>query len=218
MPDFLSSLVHELRTPLTSLRGALSLLSGVADDGSEDVRGFSAIADRGAAWLASILDDVAAYARLQQTDVPVAFAAVDLTSLLERTAERVQPLAETRGVTIEVRRPSVDASGNEAMLRDAVSRMLFYAVRVTPRDGLVRVNAELAGGRTVIRVADQGNPVSDADLESLFEPFSLVARRGANLGNRTGLDLAIAKLIAEQHGGTLGYRQITGGGVIRLTL
>jgi K+-sensing histidine kinase KdpD len=121
-------------------------------------------------------------------------------------------------VTIEVQRPSVDARGDEVMLRDAVSRMIFYAVRVTPRDGLVRVDAEVASGRTVIRVADQGKPVRDADLESLFEPFSLVAHRGGAWADRAGLDLAIAKLVAGRHHGTLEYRQLTGGGVVRLTL
>ena len=218
MADFLSSLVHELRTPLTSLRGALGLLSSVVGDASDDVREFSTIADRGATRLAGLLDDVAAYARLRGGEVRISSTAVDLTSLLEHAAERAQPLAESRGVTIEVQRPAVDAHGDEGMLRDAVSRMLFYAVRVTPREGLVRVSAEMAAGRTVIWVADQGKPVRDADLESLFDPFSPVARRGVDSADRASLDLAIAKLVAEHHDGALEYRQLTGGGAIRLTL
>jgi signal transduction histidine kinase len=216
--DFLSLLVHELRTPLTSLRGALVLLSSVAGEASEDVRDFSAIADRGAARLAGLLDDTAAYARLRQAEVRISITAVDLTSLLEHAAECAQPIAEIRGVTIEVQRPAVDAYADDGMLRDAVSRMLSYAVRVTPWGGLVRVSTEMAAGRTVIRVADQGKSVREADLGSLFDPFSPVARRGVDSADRAGLDLAIARLVAEHHHGTLEYRQLTGGGVVRLTL
>jgi signal transduction histidine kinase len=216
--DFLSLLVHELRTPLTSPRGALGLLSGAAGEASEEVREFSALADRNATRLAVLLDDVAAYAWLRQADVRIKSAAVDLTSLLEQAAERAQPLAESRGVTIEVQRPSMDVHGDDGLLRDAVSRMLVYAVRVTPHDGLVRVSAETAGTRTVVRVADQGTPVRDTDLDLLFDPFSPVARRTVDSADRAGLDLAIARLVAEHHGGTLEYRQLTGGGVIRLTV
>jgi signal transduction histidine kinase len=218
LADFLSLLVHEMRTPLTSLRGALGLLSGAAGDASEEVRTFSALADRSAARLTDLLDDVAAYAWLRRADVRISVTAVDLTTVLEQAAERTQPLAESRGVTIQVQRPSTDAHADDGMLRDAVSRMLSYAVRVTPQEGLVQVSAETAGSRTVIRVADQGAAVREADFEVFFDPFSPVARRGVKSANRAGFDLAIAKLVAEHHGGTLEYRQITGGGVVRLTL
>ena len=216
--EFLSLLVHELRTPLTSLRGALVLLSSAAADASEDVRNFSTIADRGATRLAGLLDDAAVYARLQQPEIRLSTTAVDLTSLLEHAAVYAQSVAETRGVTIQVQRPSVDAHADDGLLRDAVSRILFYAVRVTPREGLVRVSAERVAGRIVIWVADQGKPVRDADVGRLFDPFSPVARRGVDSADRAGLDLAIAKLVAEHHGGTLEYRQLTVGGVVRLTL
>jgi signal transduction histidine kinase len=218
LADFLSLLVHELRTPLTSLCGSLGLLSGEISGASEDVRDFAAIASRSATRLVSLLDDVAAYARLRRADVRVAPAAVDLTLILEHAAQRVQPLAERRGVTIEVQQPSVGADGDDGLLRDAVSRILFYAVRATPREGRVRVSADAAGGQIVIRVTDEGKPVRDADLESLFDPFSVVALRRSDTADRAGLDLAIAKLVAELHHGTLEYRQLTGGGAVRLTL
>lgn len=218
MADFLSSLVHELRTPLTSMRGALTLLASAAGEAPDDMREFSAIADRNAGRLSSLLDDVAAYARLQLPECPVTQTVVDLTSLLERAVDVAQPVAEGRGVTIEVQRPLFDARADETLLRDGVARMVFYAVRVTPREGLVVVSAEAVDGRIVIRVADQGKPVGDADLDRLFEPFSPIARRGVDSADRAGLDLAIAKLVAERHEGSFEYRQLTGGGAVRLTL
>ena len=101
----------------------------------------------------------------------------------------------------------------------ALPRMAAEAVKKSGvKDGLVRVSAETAGGRVVIRVTDEGKPVRDDDLGSLFDPFSPVARRGSDSTGRAGLDLAIAKLVAECHDGALEYRQLTGGGAIRLTL
>ncbi len=216
MTDFLSSLVHELRTPLTALRGSLGLLTSESDD-ADAVREFSGIALRNASKLAYLLDDVAAYARLLDPDCPVVMAPVDLSLLLEDAAERGQPFAEERGVTIEAQLVTFDTLADETLLRDAVARMMRYAVRVTPRDGVVKLGAEVVAGRVVIRVADQGQPVAEGDYEGVFEPFNPVARRG-DAGDRVGLDLAIARAIAERHDGNIEYRQITGGGVVRITV
>jgi signal transduction histidine kinase len=216
--DFLSALIHELRTPLTALRGSLGLMAGALPDDAEEARSFADIASRNSARLAALLDDVAAFARLELPETRAEPAALDLGMLLEQAAERVQAVAEGRSVTIEVQLPALDAYADEALLRDGVARMLFYAVRVTPRDGRVTLSAEPVGDRVVVRVTDEGRPLRDEDLPRFFEPFSPVARRGVDSADRAMLDLAIAKGIAERHGGAIEYRQLTAGGVVRLTL
>jgi signal transduction histidine kinase len=216
--DFLSALVHELRTPLTALRGALGLLVADAADGNDAAREFGDIAARNALKLAALLDDVAAYARLKNPDSHVTPRRIDLQSVFEQAAEKVQPAAAERGVTVLAHVPTCDAVADEALLRDAVARMLHYAVRVTPREGTVAVSAETVSGRVVVRVIDQGRALAEEDQPSVFEPFSQVARRGVDSADRAALDLAIARLVAERHDGSIEYRQITGGGVVRLTL
>lgn len=218
MADFLSALVHELRTPLTALRGAMGLLSAEAADGNDTTREFAHIAERNALKLATLLDDVAAYARLRNPESRVTPRRIDLQAVFEQAAEKVQPAAAERGVTVLAHVPPFDAVADEAMLRDAVARMLHYAVRVTPREGTVAVSAEIVSGRVVVRVIDQGRPLSEDDQPAIFEPFSPVARRGVDSADRAALDLAIARLVAECHDGFIEYRQITGGGVVRLTL
>lgn len=218
MADILSALVHELRTPLTALRGSLDLLAGAMPDGAEDAQEFTDIASRNAVKLSALLDAVAVYARLRSPDAPLAVAPLDLALLLERAAERVQRIAEERGVTVEIELPAFDATANEDLLGDAVARLLFYAVRVTPKGGRVRASAENAGGRVVIRVRDEGRAVPEGAQDQVFEPFSLVARRGVDSADRAGLDLAIAALVAGRHGGFMEYRQLTAGGVIRLAV
>jgi signal transduction histidine kinase len=218
MPDFLSSLVHELRTPLTALRGAMGLIQtdkGCADPATVAVLD---IAMRNVTRLADLLDDVAEYARLRLPEHTATMGNVDLGLVLEQAAERAQPLAEARGVTVEVQLPTFGAVADETLVLDGVTRMVDYAVRVTPKDGQVSVSAETVSERVVVRVADQGSPIGEEDEQTIFEPFSPVARRGFDAADRAGLDLAIAKLVAERHDGSVEYRQIRGGGVVRLTL
>jgi signal transduction histidine kinase len=209
-PDFLSSLVHELRTPLTALQGSLGLLSGSLADGSEEARVFGDIALRNVARLSHLLDDVAAFVRLERPDVSVTRVSVDVPSIFERAGERVRAVAASRGVTVEMQHASCDATVDEGLLLDAVTRLLFYAVRVTPRSGQVCVSAEQADGGIAIRVTDRGRHVPDSDVARIFEPFSPAARRGVDSADRAGLDLAIAKLVAERHGGSIDYQQVPG--------
>ena len=218
MPDFLSSLVHELRTPLTALRGAVSLLGASLPEDQDETRAFADIAARNSTRLAGLLDDLAVYARLRLPEARPAEAIVDLGLLLEHVAGRVQAAAEARGVTVHVTLPEFDVRADEEMLREAVSRLASYAVRVTPKDGQVRISAEPTGDRAVVRVADEGRPIRADDQPLFFDPFSPVARRGIDSGDRAALDLAIAKIVAERHEGTVEYRQIASGGVVRLTL
>jgi len=217
--DFLSALVHEARTPLTALHGALSLMAAEDAPDPGTVREFGSIALRNAKKLVHLLDDLAVYARLRNPEfathtVPVA----DLSHVFEDAAGRVQPVAETRGVTVSVQLVPFGVVADESQLKDAVARLIFYAVRVTPLDGLVTVSAEIAAGRVVVRVADQGRPLTEDLRREVFEPFSPTARRGVDSADRAGLDLAIAKLVAERHDGTIEYLQTATGGVVRLTL
>jgi signal transduction histidine kinase len=216
--DFLATLVHELRTPLTALRGSLGLLSGALPDDGGDARSFTAIAERNAAKLAGLLDDLAAYARLLQPEAAAAARSVDLALLLEQAVDRVEAVVAERGVSVAVAPPEGNLTGDAEMLCDAVTRLLRYAVRVTPRNGRVRVGAAVAAEEAVIDVADEGRPVQEEHASLVLEPFGAVARRGVDAADRPGLDLAIAKLVAERHGGSLTFRQAAEGGVFRMTI
>ena len=218
MADLLSLLVHEARTPLTALRGSLGLLASESETASPAIREFSSISMRNVSRLVHLFDDLAAYIAFRDSACVVTPVPVDLSVILEEAAERVQPVAEERGVTVEAELAPFDATADETLLREAVARMAFYAVRVTPRDGVVRIGAETVGGQVVVRVTDQGRPLTEEFHTNMFEPFSSVARRGVDSADRAGLDLAIAKAIADLHHGIIEYRQMTGGGVVRLTL
>ncbi|MDX3575096.1 ATP-binding protein, partial [Streptomyces sp. ID05-47C] len=70
------------------------------------------------------------------------------------------------------------------------------------------------GGRAVVAVADDGDGVPEADRERVFERFvRLDAARSRDDGG-AGLGLAIARDVAERHGGTLTVRGTPEGGAL----
>jgi signal transduction histidine kinase len=232
--EFVATLVHELRTPLTALRGSLGLLTDAVEGADSDVRNFASIADRNAERLAAQLDEVAVYCRVVDSATRPSLETTDITDAVQRAVDQVQPLVDDRGSIVEVEAVggSIDAVVDSAMIRLAVARLVSYAVRVSPKKSTIRVRVEAADGGgvdgagvlgrggVVISVSDAGQPVAPGDAARIFEPFSALARRGADSAMRTGLSLAIAARIAVLHGGALAFSSsdAAGGGLFTLRL
>ncbi len=84
-----------------------------------------------------------------------------------------------------------------------VTNLLHNASKFTPEGGVVRVGLGVQGGTAVASVSDSGPGVAPADRERIFEMFSRVNRPGARSESGLGIGLALARRLAEMHGGTL---------------
>ncbi len=229
LASYVPILVHEIRTPLTALRGSLGLLKGAVEDATAEVRDYATMADRNAAKLAALLDDVAEYEHLTGGGVEVRPEPVDLADVIERAVEQVQPVADERGVKLEVTSAVGELNADARLLRDVVVRLLTYAVRVSPNASTVCVSCQqkpsdtceqdaVRSVQTVLDVTDCGRQVDASTAQRIFEPFSPAARRSASQQVRPGLDLAIAHAIATVHGASLTFTTTTEGGKFTLQL
>lgn len=109
-------------------------------------------------------------------------------------------------------------AGDPALLKRLLRNLVDNAIKFTPEGGRVTVAVRLGDGRGVVEVADTGPGISPDALPQIFERFYRgdPARAPAT---GAGLGLAIAKALAEVHGGTLTAANRDGGGaVFRLEL
>ncbi|MCX6544988.1 MAG: HAMP domain-containing sensor histidine kinase [Acidobacteria bacterium] len=216
-----SMLIHELRTPLTALRGSLGLLTEEAKDAAPEVRSFAAIAARNAGKLVSMLDDAADYWRLSDSKAPLPCEPTDIADTVQRALDQVQALVEERGILLDVQATPAEASVNPALVRAAVVRVLSYALSVSPKKAALQVRvdrAKRAGASIVVSVSDGGTAIPADAAARIFEPFSVVARRGAEPARPTGLGLAIARRIVKLHGGSLVFTSNEQGGLFSIKL
>jgi signal transduction histidine kinase len=97
------------------------------------------------------------------------------------------------------------------------SNLLGNALAYTPSGGSVTVSLARSGGRATLEVADTGPGIAPEDRERVFERF--VRLDAARTAGGAGLGLAIARWVAEAHGG--GVRILSsgpGGSVFAATL
>jgi signal transduction histidine kinase len=188
-----AGIAHEVRNPLAAmkLRADLARSGGEATPGiAKDLSDISSEIVR----LDKLVGDLLVVSGRRagpRTDV-------DLGELAGDRARLLAPWAAQRGVVVECSggaRASVDA---DALAR-AVDNLLRNAVEASPPGAPVAVEVASDGTLGRVTVSDRGLGVSPANEAELFEPFFTTKQGG------TGLGLALARAVANAHGGTLTY-------------
>src|SRR5207245_1761162 len=146
---------------------------------------------------------------------------VPVSVLMAEVATSGRLVAEAAGSGLEVDTAAIEGVvlGDLARLRQLFSILLDNAFKFSPAGSTAHLVAEVRQGRLVVRVIDEGAGIPEADLTRIFDRF--YRGPGARQTDGSGLGLAIARLIVEQHGGTISVRSEVGRGselVVELAL
>ncbi|MGI9178498.1 MAG: sensor histidine kinase, partial [Pirellulales bacterium] len=132
-------------------------------------------------------------------------APVDLDALIAEVRDLVGPRCDHAGVALAAGPPcGSQILGSRDGLRAAVVNLALNAIDAAGNGGEVTVAVEDDAAGVALVVEDDG-PGPPAELaDSLHEPFVTGKQEGVGLG------LAVARAVAEQHGGALAWRRVGG--------
>jgi signal transduction histidine kinase len=213
---FVANASHELRTPLAATRAAVEVTLAKPRASvdqlramAEDVRVSTRRAER---LIDSLLTLARSESELARRDTD------DLADLAAEALDLTHREAAAAGLAVDQRLGPAPVTGDVALLSRAVANLIENAVRHNTAGGTVMVVTSVAGDRSVLEVANTGDPVDPALVPRLFEPF----HRGEHTrlkGSGTGLGLSIVRAVATLHGGTVTAEPHPNGGlVVRLSL
>jgi signal transduction histidine kinase len=205
-------LAHEIKNPLSTVLLNLQLLQ---EDLSPEDRANSRVAsrlnlvERETARLRDILDDFLRYAGNLELDRQP----VDLNLLVEELVDFFAPQAQVNKVHARWR-PSpkpVVVSADPKLIKQAVLNLMLNAVQAMTesnggRGGELILSASARDGQAVIDVIDTGRGINPEALASIFDAYYSTKKGG------TGLGLAMARRIAEEHGGKISVTSEVGKG------
>lgn len=202
---FVSDASHELKTPLAVILANTQILEG-ADGLPDEARRWVESTSEEATHMRSLVEDLLTLARSDEQEGRVAVREdVDLTDLVERCALEFDPVAFERGCEISCdAEPGVRATGDPEQLSRLVRTLVDNATKYARRGTTVSVRLAREGRRSALSVNNLGDVIAPEDLAHLFDRFYRTdeARERSSSGG-FGLGLAIAKSIAEAHGGKI---------------
>lgn len=210
--DFVSNVTHELKTPLTSIRGSIELLRS-ADRDEETRQYFYEVLDIEAERLRHLIDDMLVLSQIENAKEDPTLTRCDVAEELACTVERLQPIAEKAGVTLQMEvEPDLFVSSSSTRLQQLFGNLIENAIKYNVPDGRVEIIAQYRRDMILIRIKDTGIGIDPSHFDRLFERFYRVdTSRSRSIGG-TGLGLAIVKHLTALYGGDIRVESEVGKG------
>jgi signal transduction histidine kinase len=204
---------HDLRTPLAGIRAIVEALEdGVVED-PDTVARYYATLRREADRLAELVDDLFELSRAQSGVLELHMERVSLGDLVSDALAGASPVAAAKGVHLQGRLdgPPAELEVSASEVLRALRNILENAIRHTPSDGTVTVEAGRDDAGAFVSVVDTGGGIPEKDLPRIFEVAFRgdAARTPGDAG--AGLGLAIARRFVEAHRGDITVRNENGG-------
>jgi PAS domain S-box-containing protein len=203
--EFLATLSHELRNPLAPLRNALYLLRrGAAESGA-----IHEMMERQLNHLVRLVDDLLEMTRISRGTFELRRERVDVATIVRNAVEASEPLIQRARHHLDICLPAepLFLDGDPVRLAQILSNLLNNAAKYTEEGGRIDLEVRAEGGAAHIAVRDNGIGIEAQVLPRIFEMFGRADSAHARRGEASlGIGLALARRLAEMHGGRIDAR------------
>ena len=206
-------LVHDLRTPLTGLLAPLQMLEsqmlGPLDESQREVVHISHRSGQRLLGMVNALLDVS---KMEAGEFAIHRQTVEIAPLLKRVIQIARPLEDGDGATISAFCHQQTVEADPDLLERVLINLVGNALKFTPADGEITLEAKPMNGKTRFCVTDNGSGIAPEFQSKIFDKFGQVENRQQGAKFSTGLGLTFCKLAVEAHGGEIGVNSEVGEG------
>lgn len=210
---FFSIIAHDLRAPLASIQSYMELFrmdilsteeKEMMDKKlSNAIIGTQEMLDNMLSWSHAELNDGKAVMEINKLH-----EALDSVITIQKAASKEKKITFTADID-----PSLELFSNVHMLQLIVRNIIGNAIKFTPSDGLIELNASRYGTDCLIAIRDTGNGIPEENKQGIF---SLKAQSTYGTANEKGIGLGLflCKEYTQAQGGKIWFESQKGGGTI----
>jgi PAS domain S-box-containing protein len=210
--EYLQAVSHDIRSPLSAAALHADMLGRAIEDGTRvaDAKRHLRAIRKGMRVVSEMIETFVESARLENRELQLQRRAIELQTFI---AEMLSSSAIMRGservdLAVPSDLPRVDA--DPELLQRILLNLLGNALKYSPRDSRVAIDARSDGSFVTVAITDQGPGIAAADLPHIFERFYRSPTVRADEG--LGLGLHITKVMVEAHLGHLWVENTSSGG------
>lgn len=199
--NLVADVSHELRTPLTVLEGNLrAVLDHVYTLDETEVANLY----EQTRHLIRLVNDLREISLAESGQMILEKTFTDFNLLINETVQALEPLSAEKQIQMvyESTHP-LEGTADSIRIRQVLFNLIGNAIRYTPSNGRIVVQAKQDAAGIHIRVQDSGNGLTQEELFSVFDRFYRADRSRSRETGGTGLGLSIVKAIVEAHGGSV---------------
>lgn len=204
---------HDLRSPLTAVSLGASLLRENLVGAQRHQIEMMINSTR---QMTRLIDDLLEVHELEEGRRQFAFRPVDLAAVLRETLHGLEPIAQHKGIRIEVTAlpvlPPVQA--DTGALREVFDNLCSNALKFSPAGSCLQVAAELRPAHVRVEIRDQGPGVPVGEKERIFTKYARGTARPTGGEKSTGLGLAIVRELISVMNGRVWCEDAPGGGAL----
>ncbi len=215
--DLNDMIVHDMRVPLTAVMGSLEMLSNmISTNPSSQETKLIRIALSSSQMLVNMVSDLQDISQIEGRKLNLTLAPVSPVSIIRQAIDGTEILAGKKRLKVvtEISEPLPDISADKDRLTRVVINLISNAIRYTPANGVIIINAILDKDNDKVRISvkDTGEGIPKEYHDRIFDKFFQVESSRVRRRNTSGLGLAYCKTMTEAHGGTIYLQSETGIG------
>ena len=215
--EFLGAVSHDLRTPVAVIRGRTELLRRALRkplDTEKLETGLAAI-HTSTVRLVRVVDELVDLTRVRMGQpMELNRTPTDVAQLLRRTADEYRRMQPERDIVVDTDGEALIGEWDAPRIERVLDNLISNAMKYSDLDSEIRVAAsmDVRGGQrwAVLAVSNRGHGIPAAEAGRIFDTYYRATNVPGSVGG-TGVGLAGARHIVEQHGGDIGVESVEGG-------
>lgn len=211
--QFTADASHELRTPIAAIVADCQF-SLKKERPPERYRETIEVCHESAQHMKLLIERLSLLARFDAHDSALQKETVDLKEVGECAFAVVAPVAEEKGIRVDMDLRSANVTADRLRLEQVAINLMTNAVRYNKPNGTVQILSGRSGDKAYIEVRDTGLGIPNGMLDKVFDRFFRVDDSRNSVTGGTGLGLAICKSIVEAHRGTISVKSELGQGSV----
>ncbi len=199
---------HDLRTPLATIKVASSTLVNRAQLlSTDDIQELHELIEIESDRLTRLVSNLLDVTRLEAGVLELHRRTTAVRTLVSEAVSVMGPGIREDQIAVAIPNSIPDVSIDPLLITQVIVNLLDNALRHSPDQGLITIEAVLHDDRVILSVSDQGPGVPIEDREAVFNRFVKF-----DTGGRAGLGLTIAKTFVEAHGEAIWCEEASGSG------